>query len=266
MALCFNVLCFPAFVCLVLFVCVLLLQQRPLSSAGVVLLSVISHHRHHPLLLLLLSSFFCFFFFCFFFFFFFFLFLFIAHDEPTTSPRYGDGDSKVGTRIILPPSFTGGPRYMHARFQDAMAIVRNLGKPDFFITITCNPQWPEIADLPAGVHPGVFNRPRSNELAMLISTDNHVTSRDIVIRSHSTNGAADDVQRISELHPLYDCAAYPLILPEVYFSSETPYSGRARRLSVWSYIVRNCRKSKVKRGIELEFEFGFELSGANGAA
>ena len=52
-ALCFNVLCFPAFVCLVLFVCVLLLQQRPLSPAGVVLLSVISHHRHHPLLLLL---------------------------------------------------------------------------------------------------------------------------------------------------------------------------------------------------------------------
>ena len=103
---------------------------------------------------------------------------------------------------------------MHARFQDAMAIVRKLGKPDFFITITCTPQWPEIADLPAGAHPGVFNRPRSNELAMLLSTDSHVTSRDIVIRSHSTNGAADDVQRISELHPLYDSAVYPLILPK----------------------------------------------------
>ena len=29
-------------------------------------------------------------------------------------------------------------------FQDAMAIVRALGKPDLFVTMTCNPKWPEI--------------------------------------------------------------------------------------------------------------------------
>jgi hypothetical protein len=29
-------------------------------------------------------------------------------------------------------------------FQDAMSIVRKFGKPDLFITITCNPKWPEI--------------------------------------------------------------------------------------------------------------------------
>lgn len=29
-------------------------------------------------------------------------------------------------------------------FQDAMAIVRKYGKPDLFVTITCNPHWPEI--------------------------------------------------------------------------------------------------------------------------
>lgn len=29
-------------------------------------------------------------------------------------------------------------------FQDAMSIVRRYGKPDLFITITCNPKWPEI--------------------------------------------------------------------------------------------------------------------------
>jgi hypothetical protein len=41
---------------------------------------------------------------------------------------------------------------MHAQFQNAMAIVRKLGKPDFFITVTCNPQWPEIQRaLPEGV-------------------------------------------------------------------------------------------------------------------
>lgn len=50
----------------------------------------------------------------------------------------------IGSHIILPPSFTGGPRDMNARYQDAMSIVRSLGHPDLFITITCNPNWPEI--------------------------------------------------------------------------------------------------------------------------
>ena len=31
-------------------------------------------------------------------------------------------------------------------YQDAMAIVRKKGKPDLFITFTCNPKWPEIAE------------------------------------------------------------------------------------------------------------------------
>jgi len=33
---------------------------------------------------------------------------------------------------------------MQALYQDAMAIVRKLGKPDLFITMTCNPNWEEI--------------------------------------------------------------------------------------------------------------------------
>ncbi|CAB4488149.1 unnamed protein product [Rhizophagus irregularis] len=56
----------------------------------------------------------------------------------------GDRTTNVGQRIILPSSFTGGPRQMHKLYQDAMAIVRVFGKPDLFITITCNPKWPEI--------------------------------------------------------------------------------------------------------------------------
>ncbi len=33
---------------------------------------------------------------------------------------------------------------MHKLYQDEMAIVQVFGKPDLFITITCNPKWPEI--------------------------------------------------------------------------------------------------------------------------
>ncbi|CAB4483680.1 unnamed protein product [Rhizophagus irregularis] len=56
----------------------------------------------------------------------------------------GDRTTNVGQRIILPSSFTGGPRQMHKLYQDAMAIVRVFGKPDLFITIICNLKWPEI--------------------------------------------------------------------------------------------------------------------------
>ena len=58
-----------------------------------------------------------------------------------------DGDPRnVGRRVILPSTFTGGPRYMHERQQDAMSYVRKYGHPDLFITTTTNPSWPEIKD------------------------------------------------------------------------------------------------------------------------
>ena len=58
-----------------------------------------------------------------------------------------DGDpNNVGRRIILPSTFTGGPRYMHEHQQDAMSYVRKYGHPDLFITTTTNPSWPEIKD------------------------------------------------------------------------------------------------------------------------
>nr|GMD73126.1 uncharacterized protein LOC109173038 [Ipomoea batatas] len=53
----------------------------------------------------------------------------------------------VGRRVILPSSFIGGPRDMRGRYMDAMSLVQNFGKPDFFLTITCNPNWPEIKRL-----------------------------------------------------------------------------------------------------------------------
>ena len=96
-----------------------------------------------------------------------------------------EGDVQEGTtaemqgrNIVLPSSFTGGQRwappaaapclplqrlicfvahnthtahhtaprrYMAQSYQDAMALVRTFGKPDLFITMTCNPKWEEIA-------------------------------------------------------------------------------------------------------------------------
>ncbi len=52
----------------------------------------------------------------------------------------------VGQAIILPSSFTGSPRALHQLYQDAMGIVRRFGKPDYFITMTTNPNWREVTD------------------------------------------------------------------------------------------------------------------------
>jgi hypothetical protein len=53
-----------------------------------------------------------------------------------------DGDiraEKVGKRTVLSTSFIGGPRDMRCRYMDAMALVWKFGKPDIFLTMTCNP-------------------------------------------------------------------------------------------------------------------------------
>lgn len=56
-----------------------------------------------------------------------------------------DGNpDQIGQRVLLPSSFVGGPRYMQQRKQNAMVYIQNYGRPDLFITMTCNPQWPDI--------------------------------------------------------------------------------------------------------------------------
>lgn len=59
-----------------------------------------------------------------------------------------DGDpNEVGKRIILPSSFIGSPRHLREYTQDAMAYVLRFGRPDLFLTYTCNPTMPEFREL-----------------------------------------------------------------------------------------------------------------------
>ena len=59
--------------------------------------------------------------------------------------RDGDGDGNaLGQRTILPSTYLGGQRFVAQCYQDSMAIVRFLGPPTFFITVTANPNWPEV--------------------------------------------------------------------------------------------------------------------------
>lgn len=53
---------------------------------------------------------------------------------------------EIGKIMVLPASYTGGRRYMVQNYHDGLAICRVHGPPDFFLTFTCNPQWPDITN------------------------------------------------------------------------------------------------------------------------
>ena len=64
---------------------------------------------------------------------------------PREDGMYSDDNHQPAIgRKILSSSFVGSPRWYNSQFQDGMAIVREFHKPDYFITMTCNPKWPEI--------------------------------------------------------------------------------------------------------------------------
>ena len=56
-----------------------------------------------------------------------------------------DHRPQVGQKI-LNKSLVGSPRWYNDRYHNAMAIVKKYKKPNYFITMTCNPNWPEIKD------------------------------------------------------------------------------------------------------------------------
>ena len=66
--------------------------------------------------------------------------------------------TKKVNATYLSPKFHGSPRHLNDLAKNALTIVEELGSPDFFITGTTNPLWPEIQDrLFAGQ--SAFDRP-----------------------------------------------------------------------------------------------------------
>jgi hypothetical protein len=54
--------------------------------------------------------------------------------------------TSVGSRVILPSSFQGSFRNQRQHYLDVVAIGAYYGKPDLFITLTCNPKWQALID------------------------------------------------------------------------------------------------------------------------
>uniref|UniRef100_A0A0R0EF43 ATP-dependent DNA helicase n=1 Tax=Glycine max TaxID=3847 RepID=A0A0R0EF43_SOYBN len=62
-------------------------------------------------------------------------------------------------KVILPSTFVGIPRYMDQLYFDGMAICNHVGFPNLFITLTCNPNWPEIHSLLNPLNLKAIDRP-----------------------------------------------------------------------------------------------------------
>jgi hypothetical protein len=78
----------------------------------------------------------------------------------------------------LPSSFVGSARYYQQLYLDALALPRRFGKPDLFITVTCNPAWPEITSaLPEGArwqdHPDIVSRVFMLKLKAIVNDLKH---------------------------------------------------------------------------------------------
>ncbi len=48
--------------------------------------------------------------------------------------------------MVLPSTHMGSDRYMRQKMHDIIAISNSIGHPDVFLTMNCNPRWPEIED------------------------------------------------------------------------------------------------------------------------
>ena len=56
----------------------------------------------------------------------------------------GENNIEPSQNIYLPSSFLGSKRWVSNQISDSLAIAAAFGSPTFFITMTCNTQWPEI--------------------------------------------------------------------------------------------------------------------------
>ena len=83
-------------------------------------------------------------------------------EEQLPCSSSGSGGRSNATKkeniTYLGPKFHGSPRHLNDLARNALTIVEELGSPDFFITGTTNPLWPEIQDR---LFPGqsAFDRP-----------------------------------------------------------------------------------------------------------
>ncbi|CAH1434180.1 unnamed protein product [Lactuca virosa] len=148
--------------------------------------------------------------------------------------------SYVGHRVILPSSFNGGPKHKIQQYQDAMAICCWAGTPDLFVTMTCNPKWPEIERHIQQMVPGQPSTDRPDIVTQLPSQENDPIAFEAV-RSHMMHGPCGQLNTLSPCMHNGSCSkGYPKEYCDETFI----------RRDGWPCYKRSNDGSKVKVGNE----------------
>jgi len=89
-------------------------------------------------------------------------------------------------KVYLPASVPGSFRYQQRFFHDAIYIASRMGNPHLFITMTANPQWPEVRQL---LRPGEAASSRLDAIARAFSARRHdlltlLQTRDFLFPGH----------------------------------------------------------------------------------
>jgi hypothetical protein len=81
------------------------------------------------------------------------------NDEPNDEIIDQERTTNSNTnKTYLAESFTGSPRHLRSNAIDALTIVSELGESTAFVTVTFNPQWPELKDKLLGSQQ-IYDRP-----------------------------------------------------------------------------------------------------------
>lgn len=90
-----------------------------------------------------------------------------------TRGEHCGASGKIGRLMVLPATYIGGDRYIRLKMHDIIAIANSIGHTDVFLTMTCNPYWPEITNAlfegqRPDVRPDLCNRVFHMKLKMLM--------------------------------------------------------------------------------------------------
>uniref|UniRef100_A0A0R0KHB5 ATP-dependent DNA helicase n=2 Tax=Glycine subgen. Soja TaxID=1462606 RepID=A0A0R0KHB5_SOYBN len=143
-------------------------------------------------------------------------------------------DLNKGKRVILPSTFVGSPRYMDQLYFDGMTICSHVGFPNLFITLTYNPNWPEIhrllnpLNMKAADRPDIISRvfKLKYEQMLMNLTKNHMLGKVIALKNHMVHGPCGSLNpgspcmkkgkcsrfypKMFQLHTILDADGFPV--------------------------------------------------------
>ncbi|XP_044141869.1 uncharacterized protein LOC122931877 [Bufo gargarizans] len=156
---------------------------------------------------------------------------------------------------ILSALFARSPRNMQQNYQDAMAIVRKYGKPDLFITMTCNPKWEEIVhNLQHGQtvdgQPHLVARVFHLKLKALIDdiSKKHIfrVPKAIVYMIEFQRGAEKNIGRMYSVNLTSDKERYCLSLLLLHVAGAVSFEDlRTVHGNVYFYFPRGCKSKRT---------------------